>query len=70
MAGYGVSLIGEDMELADRIIVVEKAWQDLREDCPDYHGIRTDMEERQCTHRESPDDWCAMDSCPLLKECR
>lgn len=45
------------------------AFQESRETCRFYTGIKTHDSSRQCCHKNSGDgDWCAMDCCPLLRQ--
>ena len=50
---------------------VVEAFDEMRERCGDYHGIKEDHDSLQCTHKDADDrngNWCAMDTCPLLRE--
>ncbi|MBK1614986.1 hypothetical protein CKO44_16070 [Rubrivivax gelatinosus] len=46
------------------------AFQTARESCRHYRGFKAREEARQCTHASHPEsgNWCAMDSCPLLRQ--
>lgn len=43
----------------------------LRENCKHYSGIKVDASSLQCCHaaNNSCGAWCAIDVCPLLRDC-
>lgn len=44
-------------------------FQDARETCRYYTGMKVRDDSRQCKHKDrGPGDWCAMDCCPLLRQ--
>jgi hypothetical protein len=49
---------------------VVDGFQQARESCRYYRGIKDSENSRQCTHdrNRGPGDWCAMDCCPLLRQ--
>ena len=46
------------------------AFEQARESCRHYRGIRKSDASRQCAHASHPEagNWCAMDCCPLLRQ--
>ncbi len=50
-------------------LVVGEFWK-MRESCEQYHGIKDERDDCQCTHPENDHtgSWCAIDCCPLLRE--
>jgi hypothetical protein len=47
------------------------AFEQARETCRHYRGIKSSDASRQCTHagHMGSGNWCAMDFCPLLRQC-
>ena len=52
-------------------LAVVNAFFDMRESCKHYRGMIEKEGDDQCKHtenRSSTTSWCAMDTCPLLRE--
>lgn len=49
---------------------IRRLFAEGRERCADYHGIKANYDELQCSHidNKSLGCWCAVDCCPLLRE--
>jgi hypothetical protein len=49
---------------------IRRIFEEGRETCEHYHGIKDSYDDCQCTHEmnKALGSWCAVDVCPLLRE--